>query len=271
LSTPIKQQAFTAFRLIMKPVVSLMLRCGVTWKELSELMKLSFVEVAGEEYGRHYRPTNASRVSILTGLSRREVKRARDQLADEDSTPLEKINLASRVLTGWHQDRDFLDKRGRPKTLKPTGAKGFAGLMKRYATDIPVTAMLKELKDAGAISETPAGRLRAMTRYYMPAAMDAESIVRFGSVVADLANTIRHNVAGQDEEALRFEGRAVNLMVKRRALKTFRAYAEHRGMELLEEADQWLLDREADPDDPKAVRIGLGVYLIVDDDQGTKS
>jgi hypothetical protein len=271
LSNALKKQAFIAFRLIMKPVVSLMLRCGVTWKELSELMKLSFVEIASKEYGRHYRPTNASRVAILTGLSRRDVKRARDLLAEEDPAPLEKINLASRVLTAWHQDRDFLDKRGRPKILKPTGQKGFAGLIKRYASDIPVTAMLKELKDAGAISETPAGGLKAMTRYYMPAAMDAESILRFGSVLADLANTIQRNVVGDDDDPLRFEGRAVNLMVKRSAIKTFRTYAEHRGMELLEEADQWLLDREADPGDPKAVRLGLGIYLIVDDDNGTKS
>ncbi len=110
-----------------------------------------------------------------------------------------------------------------------------------------------------------------MTRYYMPAAMDGESILRFGSVLSDLAATIRQNVVEDDEEALRFEGRAVNLSVKRSSVKTFRAYVEHRGLELLEEADQWLSDREADPDDSRAVRLGLGVYFIMDDDKGSTS
>ena len=260
----LKESALSAFRLLMRPIASLMLRCGVTWKELAELMKLVYVEAATKEYGKHGRPTNASRVAILTGLSRREVKRVRDLLADADPAPLEKINLASRVLSGWYQDPEFLDTKGAPRLLAVKGERGFEGLMKRYAPDIPVTAMLKELEQAGSISRTPAGRLRAKSRFYMPAPMDTESILRTGSVVHDIAHTIAHNVIREDKPKW-LEGRATNLRVKRSAMAPFREYLEQCGMVLLEDADRWLTDHEATDPDEKTIRLGAGVYLILDD------
>lgn len=264
MSNGLKESAFSAFRLLMRPIASLMLRCGVTWKELAELLKLVYVEAATEEYGKHGRPTNASRVAILTGLSRREVKRVRDLLADADPAPLEKINHASRMLSGWYQDPEFLDAKGAPRLLAMEGERGFEGLVKRYAPDIPVTAMLKELEQVGAINRTPAGRLRAKSRFYMPAPMDPESILRTGSVVHDIADTIAHNVT-RDDKPNKFEGRATNLKVKRSAQRAFREYLEQRGMVLLEDADRWLTDHEAKGPEEKTIRLGVGVYLILDD------
>lgn len=264
MSSGLKESAFSAFRLLMRPIASLMLCCGVTWKELAELMKLVYVEAASEEYGKHGRPTNASRVAILTGLSRREVKRVRDILAEADPAPLEKINHASRVLSGWYQDPEFLDARGAPRLLEVAGTRGFEGLMKRYAPDIPVTAMLKELEQVGSVSRTPAGRIRAKSRFYMPTAMDSESILRTGSVVHDIARTIAHNLIRVDKPR-RLEGRATNLRVKRSAMGPFRDYLEDRGVALLEDADCWLSDHEATDPDEKTVRLGAGVYLILDD------
>lgn len=264
MSNGLKKSAFSAFRLLMRPIASLMLCCGVTWKELAELMKLVYVEAATEEYGKHGRPTNASRVAILTGLSRREVKRVRDLLTDTDPAPLEKINHASRVLSGWYQDSEFLDAKGAPRLLEVEGEYGFEGLMRRYAPDIPVTAMLKELEQVGSVSRTPAGRLRARSRFYMPDPMDPESILRTGSVVHDIAQTIAHNVIRGDEPRW-LEGRATNLRVKRSAMDEFREYLEHCGMVLLEDADRWLTDHEATDPDEKTVRLGAGVYLILDE------
>ena len=66
---------------LLRPVVRMLLRSGITWKDFAELSKGVFVEVAREDYGLRGRPTNSSRVALLTGLSRREVARVRD-LAD---------------------------------------------------------------------------------------------------------------------------------------------------------------------------------------------
>jgi hypothetical protein len=263
-SGTLEQAALTSFRLLMRPIATLMLRCGVTWKELAELMKLVYVQAAAEEYGKYGRPTNTSRIAILTGLSRREVKRVRDLLATTGPAPLEKINFASRVLSGWFQDPEFVDGKGKPRLLPVEGKRSFEALMRRYAPDIPLTAMLKELEQVGAIRRTPSGRLRAESRFYMPAPMDPENILRTGSVVNDIAKTIAHNVVREDRPR-RFEGRATNLRVKRSAVRPFRDYVEQRGMVLLEDADRWLTDHEATKPDDATLRLGVGVYLIIDD------
>jgi hypothetical protein len=263
----LRQAAFSAFAVLMRPLARILLRCGVTWKEIAELTKVVYVDVATQDYGKRGRPANASRVAILTGLSRRDVKRARDQLAvtpPDGLAPIAKINHASRVLSGWFQDPAFLDSKGNPKLLEPTGERGFEGLAKRYAQDIPSTAMLKELKAVGAVTVTPRGRLRAKMRYYAPAAPDDEAVLRSGSVLADLGATVAENLL-RVEPRTRFEGRATNARIPRGARRAFREYIEARGMEFLEDVDRWLSRHEASAADDKLVRLGIGVYQIQDD------
>src|SRR4029079_8584536 len=76
----LRQAAVSAFAVAMRPLARILLRCGVTWKEIAELLKVVYVDVASEDYAKRGRPANASRVAILTGLSRREVRGARDRV-----------------------------------------------------------------------------------------------------------------------------------------------------------------------------------------------
>ena len=69
-------------RHFLKPIVRFLLRHGVLWKDFAELAKETYVEIARAEYGIDGRPTNNSRVAMLTGLSRREVARVRDVLLE---------------------------------------------------------------------------------------------------------------------------------------------------------------------------------------------
>jgi hypothetical protein len=263
----LRQAGLSAFAVLMRPLARVLLRCGVSWREIAELAKVVYVDVATQDYGKRGRPANASRVAILTGLSRRDVKRARDRLAvgaPAALAPLAKINHASRVLSGWFQDPAFVDTKGRPRLLEPTGEHGFEGLTRRYAQDIPSTAMLKELIAVRAVAVTPQGRLRAKMRYYSPAAPDQAAVLRAGSVVADLGATVAENLF-RAERRTRFEGRASNARIARGARRAFREYVESRGMEFLEDIDRWLSRHEASKRDEEPVRLGIGVYQIQDD------
>jgi hypothetical protein len=268
MSHALKKAAFASLRLLLRPIVRLMLHCGVTWKELAELCKLVYVEVAAEDFGTRGRSANASRIAILTGLSRRDVKRAKDALAapaTDEASAVERIDHASRVLSGWFQDAEFCDAKGRPRALPRDGKGSFALLLKRYAPGIPPTAMLKELKRVSAVRLTPQGKVRAVARYFMPTSLDPDAIVRSGSVLHDMASTVAHNQLRGGREPSRFEGRATNVRVRREARRAFGEYLEKRGMAFLEDVDTWLTAHEAKSADDKTDRVGVGVYLIRDE------
>ncbi len=268
-------------RVLLRPIASLLLKCGMTWREFAEVSKSVFVAVASQDYGLNGRPTNVSRVSILTGVSRKEVARVRG-LIEQEAAPLpNKTTDATRLLSGWHQDPDFITATGEPRVLpaEGTGA-SFAALWQRYGGDVPVTSMRKELERAGAITSLPDGSLRVERRYFMPRHFDPQWILNAGSMLADLGAGITHNldvaaeapalpaVVPSKVAARRFIGRATSDSVDVEARPEFEAFVEQRGQEFLEAVDKWLTEHEARPASGgvrKRMRLGLGVFLIADD------
>jgi len=259
-----KKKITAAFQLIFRPIARILLLAGVTWKEIAEVAKATFVEVASAEFGIRGRPTNASRVAILTGFTRKEVARLRGLLGKEDTHLLDRMNHATRVLTGWFTDPEFLSELGGPLVLPASGTGAtFELLCKRYASDVPPTAMLKELKNVGAVIDGPSGKLVVQTRYYMPLQMDPEQVLSSGSVLQDLGNTVAHNLFRKKDDPARFERRATNTRIRPAAVPHFQVFLEEEGQAFLERVDQWLSEHELDRDSTDdGVRLGLGTYWI---------
>jgi hypothetical protein len=268
MATAPSRSVLTACRLWLKPVARWLLRSGVTWKEFAELSRDVFVDTAFEGFGIRGRPTNVSRVALMTGLSRRDVRRVREQGAACAGTSAEEsLNHASRVLSGWHLDPDFLEFDGRPRVLPAArGDASFEVLLKRYAGDIPATALVKELLKSGSIERLESGAYRVLRRYYMPRQMDGHAAERAGSVLADIATTLEHNLSRGLRDPSRFEGRAQSRQVDPRNLPAFRAFVEREAQGLLERVDEWLASHEAETTTEGAamVRLGVGVYAIQD-------
>jgi len=257
----------TACRKILRPIAAMMLKCGMTWKEFSDLSKSVFVETATLDYGIRGRLTNVSRVSILTGISRKEVKRQRDLLAAAEPPVREKTTDATRLLSGWHLDQAYLDADASPCELPEKGAApSFESLCAAYGGDVPATAMLKELLTANAVERMAGGKLRAISRYYQPAAHD-EEILRFASSrISELTETMTNNAFPGDPHIPRFEGFADNDRMAPDMVPKFREFLDKRGQEFLEEIDEWLSKHESSSamDKTKHVRIGIGLYAIED-------
>ena len=195
------------------------------------------------------------------------MKRLREVLAGPSllstSAALKTVNHASRVLAGWHRDPEFRTSSGKPRLLPVAGDASFETLSRRYAPDIPPTAVLRELRHVGAVHETPGGKVRATSRFYMPASMAQQNVVRSGDVIADFATTVVHNLFADAGET-RFEARASSLNLRRRVVPAFQAYLELQAMSFLEQADDWLAERESGDGEP-AVRVGVGIYMFTGD------
>lgn len=262
-----KNVVYHACRILLRPVTSMLLRVGMTWKEFADLSKSLFVQAATEEFGIRGRPTNVSRVSILTGISRKEVKRQRDLLAANEPAVKGKTTDATRLLSGWFQDSDYLDEKSAPKLLKQTGPKpSFESLCASYGGDIAMPTMLKELIKTKAVQKTSSGRLKVLSRYYQPVVRDDEMLHYGVKRISDLTETINNNIFPAKKHIPRFEGYADNDRISASAIPAFRKFLDQRGQEFLEEIDDWLAQHATDDADETTdfVRIGIGLYSIED-------
>lgn len=270
MAIDLKSNVLAGCRILLRPIVRLLLNSGVTWKEFAEVAKTTFVEVASAEFGIRGRPTNISRVTILTGINRHEVSRQRDQIASagEDAAPTY-ASAATRVLAGWHQDPDYVDAQGAPREIAPAGGNpSFDDLCARYGGDIPPSALLKELKSVGAVAAgNETGALRALTRNYIPAKFDAEKVLVGAELMQDHGNTVVHDIIRAPGTPARLARRAHNPRIDVRDLPKFHEFMEREGQAFLERIDDWLSGHEvpANERERAVVRVGAGVYQIQDD------
>jgi len=254
----------------LKPLVHVLLSCGITWREFAELARTSYVEVATENFGKRGRPTNVSRTAILTGLARREVRKQRQLLSKSQPALPGYVTKASLALSAWHLDPDFRDKNGRPALLKMKGTgKTFTGLIERVGgADVQPTTLLKELVSAGAVRKRPDGRLEAIKRDYIPHSMDEQLIRLWGTVIADVATTYVHNLTRTGKKTKRFERSAVNDRMPLSAVPEFAKLLEQEGQAFLEHIDQWLSTQQTrtagSRGTEETVRLGVGLYQIQD-------
>jgi hypothetical protein len=268
METELRPVLLASVRLLLRPIVRVLLKGGVPFREFSELAKFAYVEIATNEFGKRGRPTNVSRTAILTGLNRRDVARIR-QAAPHAMLEVGFMSPGSRILAGWHLDPNYVGHDHRPLLLPLEGdVPSFQSLTRLYAPDLPHIALFKELSSAGAVELEADGRLRALKRSYIPNALDPNQIRLWGSILHDIGATLAHNVTRPATQPPFFERRAINPRVRRAALPAFRAFLEAEGQQFLEHVDAWLSKHAETVQEAEShggaetVRVGAGAYLI---------
>src|SRR6516164_10551135 len=267
-SKELRTRILDALGRLLEPIALLLLKSGITWREFADLAKVKFVQVATNEFGIRGRPANASRVAILTGIDRRDVRKLRVPTSERPVFAPGFMSKPTQVLDGWFHDPNFRAASGEPRDLQVSeGEDSFAALVRRYTPGIPHVAMIKELRAVGAVGELPDGRLRALKRNYIPRELTDNQIRLWGSVLQDLGTTLEHNVMRKASERPRFERRALSLTVARRALPEFETFLAAEGQAFLERIDDWLASRQVDNTGStpmQAIRLGVGIYEILD-------
>jgi hypothetical protein len=274
MASDLRSVALAACRAALKPLVRILLKQGVMHRDFVELSKQVYVETARDDYGIRGRPTNVARMVLLTGIDRKEVTRVKNLLERAATEPAATAphtgqDRIARVLSGWHQDRDFLDGEGKPLVLPLEGAAAsFAVLVKRFGGDVPATTLLGELKRTGAV-HVEDGAVRVLRRNYRLDTVDAAALARAGSVLGDIGRTVAHNLYRGPRQESRFEARASNLHIPPWAVPAYREFIYAEGQVFLEKVDAWLTAAEvpeAEVSASAAQRIGVGLYWIQSDE-----
>jgi len=278
MSDSVKQTLLAAYRVLMGPLVRILLRQGISFAEFSEVAKAVYVEVALKDFKVTGRKATRTRIAVMTGLTRKEVKRVIDEAIKERYELKTSFNRLTRVLVGWHTDPDFTGPYGMPLELQYETAipsdVTFSELVKRHSGDMSPRSILDELIRVTAVQETDAGWYRVLRRDYIPEAQGVHNFERAGGVIRNFVNTIDFNMTKSAPGKGRFERQAVaDDGIRKQDMPQFDQYIRDRCQALLEEIDNWLT-KLPKPDPKKGdemVRTGVGVYHYMSEEIDDKS
>jgi len=258
------------------------MNCGVSHVELNEVLKRLFVKVGYKYFMFPGRAKSASRVSVLSGLSRREVVKITslietNELSVNSNRPL---NRATRVLGGWLQDKHYLDKNGKPRLLTiGEGKYNFKELAKQYSGDVSFGSILDELLRIDAVKMVGETKVKLISKGYIPKTDELNKIDIMGMSVRDLLTTIDHNL--NHPEQARFQRMVVYGDISPAGMSEFRLISEEKSHELFLELNEWLANKKRIETKlnftQPGTRTGIGIYYIeevekdIDDEDNQKN
>jgi hypothetical protein len=195
---------------VLDPLVRMMLEAGIGIGEFVTIAKSAYVRAAredGRRSGGELKRPNASRIAVVTGLTRLEVASI---LAAGEAGPVAPDRgrqRAERVLAGWWNDSDFRDARGEPAALPLRGShRSFQALVRLYSGERSRSVtILDELLRVKAVRQLPDGRIKALSRTYATVRWDPEGIASVGEQLTEHCETLLHNL--KDPGHPRFAGR----------------------------------------------------------------
>lgn len=181
--------AYRAIRRILRPLVKFMIAQGITFPALSQLLKALFVEVAVTEFPLEERRHTDSRVSMLTGIHRAEIKRltSEDRGTIDEAPPT--VSLGAQLVARWISDRDYLDRHGNPKPLARHASDGgelsFEALVASIRTDIRSRPLLDEWLRLGVVEIDEHDRVHLKAKAFVPTKGFAEKAFYFSQNLHD--------------------------------------------------------------------------------------
>jgi len=251
---------------LLRPLARILLRNGVSFSTFSDLAKWIYIDVATKEFGIEGRKQSTSRVSVITGLSRREVMRVRKLPRPDVTASTERHNRAARVIAAWRRENDFLDAKGKPALLPMEGRGAtFSELVKRFSGNVPPRAILDELIHVGAVERREDAKIGLLTRAYIPRGIEAHKLNILGMDVHHLISAIDHNLNPDTTDPI-FQRKVSYDNLPDEVLPKFHKLFTKRAQTLLESADQWLAQRDRDitptVNGSGRNRAGFGIFFF---------
>jgi uncharacterized protein DUF6502 len=193
-----------AVALLFRPLARLCIENGLILASLEEMLKSALVDVASTEFGVGNAPPTDSRVSVLTGVHRKDVKRLRTQIRQGVAQSIA-LSLAAEVIAHWISDPAFHDRQGRPRPL-PLAAHGkavasFESLVIGVSRDVRPRVLLDELARVGAV-DVAGDTVTLHGGSFVPQRGLAEKAFYFGRNGHDHLAACVHNLLGRQPPML---------------------------------------------------------------------
>lgn len=253
-----------ALRKILRPLVRLMVSHSITLPYLIEMLKSLLVEVSNKDFRIGDKPVTDSRISLLTGVHRKDVNRLRQKESElHEKTPTT-VSLGAQLVAQWLNNALYADIDGKPKRLpryvSEGGAVSFEALVSGVNSDIRSRVVLEEWLRLGVVHLDDDRMVCLNTQAFIPTKGFDEKAFYFGHNLHDHAAAATHNILGQSPPFLDRSVHYVNL--DKATIDRLTAQSQELGMQALLAVNKTALESEPAPEpDGFRHRMTFGIYF----------
>jgi len=248
-----------------RPFVRRLLAAGVPFGWVERGLRELFVVVAETDFALPGRRATDSRVALLTGINRKEVRRIRGTPAPRRAGTFG-MNHVTSLISRWTTDPRTTDRAGQPRVLPYRAARGpsFMRLAHEVTTDLAPGVLLEHLVASGAAEVRDGDRVALRARGFVPPVGSAQQFAILAEDPGELIDTILHNALGEGAPLLQRKVYYDN--VGSDAAARVRAQVRREGERFLARLERLLAryDRDRNPRAPGGARheAGVGVFYF---------
>jgi hypothetical protein len=192
MSTLSETKFLGALRALLRPVAALCLKRGLFLNDLIEAAKGAFVDAATTQLQQTGTKSNSSRLSIMTGVHRADVKRIQE--ASESSSPKD-VNIVRRVIGRWVTDPKLADSNHQPLSLGFGSPESeFSKLCETISKTAHPPAVLFELERTGRVRRTN-GRIELVKQVEQVGKNEEQAFQLLAHDVQTLISAVTQNIA----------------------------------------------------------------------------
>ena len=253
---------------MLRPLVRLLIRAGITFPVLEDLLRGLFVDVAQNDLLPDPKSRTDSRISLMSGVHRKEIRRLRLLPRTNTETP-PVVTLTSQIIARWLGAAPWIDADGHPLPLPRGGSEpeGFERLVTSVTKDLRPRAVLDTLLADGVVDIDAEERVRLNQAAFVPLPGQDAQLFYFGRnlhdhIAAAAANITAAAPAPFLDRSMHYDRLPADVAARLEAIS--RAAAQQMLLEINRTALA-MTDGLASADQPTK-RVNLGVYLFVEDE-----
>lgn len=274
VSLPLPNGLMPPLARLLRPLVRLLIRSGITFPVLEDLLRGLFVDVAQHDILPDPKSRTDSRISLLSGVHRKEIRRLRLEPPVAGETP-PVVTVTSQIIARWLGAAPWVDAAGVPLALPRGGADAasFERLVESVTKDMRPRAVLDSLLADGAVEMDGDDRVRLNQAAFVPQPGEAAQLFYFGRNLHDHVAAAAANISAAGRAP--YLDRSVHYdRLPYDVAERLEAIGREAAQKMLLEVNRMALEL-TDGVEPDACtptrRVNVGVYMFVADDPATTS
>lgn len=256
---------------VLRPLVRLLMRNQITYPYVAQLLKGVYLDVARRDLRAAGERATDSRLSMLTGVHRKDTRRLRDEVHPTLNSPQRPASLGAQIIATWMSLPNFSDEQGEPYPLHRLATQGepsFETLVNVVGKqDLRARSVLDEWLRVGLASLDTEDRVHLHRHAYIPAQDFEEKAFFFGRNLHDHLAAAAQNLGS--EKPPHFERSVYYNNLRPESVARLRAVVDEHAMALLKQLNRKAreLQRHDAGDAEAKERFTLGVYFYTETKQ----